>query len=384
MSVVAEVADEKTQLFRDLINGKVPKRVPISNSASMEFAIQYAGMDLAETQWDTTKLEVVYNKFCQDFVSDINPVASLRNAVFYQILGSKAIIMGSNGYMQHPEVVGLWPEEYDEFIASPYNCIVETILPRLYTELDAEPGKKAMALAKAMRVYSDEAANLGTIREKMQAKYGFASMGSAMTEAPFDFMADFIRSFKGISGDVRRYPDKVLAACEAVTPLLIKKGTLANPSMLGFTNIPLHMAPYMRDKDFETFYWPTFKRLVEALVDMGQNVSLFVEQDWTRFLDYLYELPENTVMRFEYGDPKVIKGRLGKKHILSGFYPATLLQTGTKQQCIDMAKELIEILAPDGKYWFNTDKVVIATDSNGRIADNLKAVLKYVYENTNY
>ncbi len=380
----AELANEKTQLIRDLFNGKVPKRVPISNPASMEFAIQYAGMDLAETQWDTTKLEVVYDKFCQDFVSDINPVASLRNAAFYQILGSKAIIMGSNGYMQHPEVVGLLPEEYDEFIASPYNCIIETILPRLYTELDTEPGKKAMALAKAMQVYSDEAANLGKVREKKHAKYGYASMSGAMTEAPFDFMADFIRSFKGISGDVRRYPDKVLAACEAVTPLLIKKGTLLNLSMVGVTNIPLHMAPYMRDKDFEKFYWPTFKQLVEALVDMGQNISLFVEHDWTRFLDYLIELPANTVMRFEYGDPKVIKEKLGKKHILSGFYPVTILQTGTKQQCIDKAKELIEILAPGGKYWFNTDKVVIATDANGRIADNLKAVLKYVYENTNY
>jgi hypothetical protein len=378
------MTNERNQMFRDLFSGKTPKRVPISNPATQDFAIQYAGLDLAECQWDLTKLEPVYDKFCQDFVTDTYPGGSIRIPSHYQILGSTPIVMSSSGYMQHPEVVGLLADEYDEFIASPYDCIVEKVLPRLFTELNGAPGKVAMALAKAMRAQSDDLAYLGTIRAKMNAKYGYATMIGALTEAPFDFMADFLRSFKGISGDVRRYPDKIAAACEAVLPLMIKKGTLPNPAMLGYTFIPLHMAPYLRDKDFATLYWPTFKKLVETMAGMGQNVQLFVEQDWMRYLDYLYELPENTIMRFEYGDPKLVKEKLGKKHIISGFYPITLLQTGTKQQCVDKAKELMDILAPGGKYWFQADKSVINFEAKGPVAENMRAVLEYVHENGTY
>ena len=384
MTDSATLAEEREQLFKDLLSGKTPKRVPVSNPATLEYAIQYYGEDLATAQWDVPSLEPILDKFCQDFPTDTTPIGSLRLPAYYQILGSKAIVMGSGGFMQHPEVMGLLAEEYDDFIAAPYDFIVDTVLPRLYTELDAEPSHKAMTLAKALKAQQDDYGYLGQIRSRINAKHGLTAPMVALTEAPFDFMADFLRSFKGISSDVRRHPDKVVAACEAVLPLMVKKGKLPVPGALGFSFIPLHMAPYMRNKDFEKFYWPTFKKLVEELVAMGQNVQLFVESDWMRYLDYLNELPENTIMRFEYGDPKLVADKLGKKHILSGFYPVTILQTGTKEQCIDKAKELMDILAPTGKYWFQADKSIISTDAEGKVAENLFAVLDYTMNNGSY
>lgn len=384
MTDSATLAEEREQLFKDLLSGKTPKRVPVSNPATLEYAIQYYGEDLATAQWDVPSLEPILDKFCQDFPTDTTPIGSLRLPAYYQILGSKAIVMGSGGFMQHPEVMGLLAEEYDDFIAAPYDFIVDTVLPRLYTELDAEPSHKAMTLAKALKAQQDDYGYLGQIRSRINAKHGLTAPMVALTEAPFDFMADFLRSFKGISSDVRRHPDKVVAACEAVLPLMVKKGKLPVPGALGFSFIPLHMAPYMRNKDFEKFYWPTFKNLVEELVAMGQNVQLFVESDWMRYLDYLNELPENTIMRFEYGDPKLVADKLGKKHILSGFYPVTILQTGTKEQCVDKAKELMDILAPTGKYWFQADKSIISTDAEGKVAENLFAVLDYTMNNGSY
>lgn len=384
MTDVRELQNEREQIFRDLFSGKTPKRVPVTNPATLEFAIQYYGDDLAEAQWDIPRCEPIFDKFCQEFPTDSNPLGSLRLPAAYQVLGSKAIVMGSGGFMQHPEVMGLLPEEYDDFIANPYDFIIDTVLPRLYTELDAEPSQKALVLAKAMKVNSDDWALMMGIRDRVTAKHGIVSPVASLTEAPFDFMADFLRSFKGISSDIRRYPDKVVAACEAVLPLMIKKGKLPNTTAVGYSFIPLHMAPYMREKDFEKFYWPTFKTLVEELNAMGQKVQLFVEHDWMRYLDYLYELPENTIMRFEYGDPKVVAEKLGKKHVLSGFYPVTMLQTGNKEQCIDKAKELLDIMLPTGRYWFQADKSIISTDSEGKVAGNLRAVLEYVYTNGSY
>lgn len=384
MTDAAEKAREREQLFRDLFSGKRPKRVPVSNPATLEYAVQLYGEDLAEAMWDIPRLEPILDRFCQDFPTDTTPIGSLRLPAYYQVLGSKAIVMGSGGFMQHPEVEGMLADEYDELIAAPFDFIVDKVLPRLYTELDAEPSKRAMVLAKAFKVYHDDYGMLAQIRERVNAKHGLVSPMVALTEAPFDFLADFLRGFKGISGDVRRCPEKVEAACEAVLPLMIRKGKLPVKGALGYTFIPLHMAPYMRTKDFERLYWPTFKKLVEACAEMGQAVQLFVEHDWMRYLDYLYELPENTIMRFEYGDPKLVAEKLGGKHILSGFYPITLLQTGTKQQCIDKAKELLDILAPTGKFWFQADKSIISADKEGKIAENLRAVLEYVMENGSY
>jgi len=151
---------------------------------------------------------------------------------------------------------------------------------------------------------------------------------------------------------------------------------------LGMTIIPLHMAPYLRTKDAELYYFPTLKKQVEMLSEMGINVQLFVEADYDRFLDYLQEMPEKTILRFEMGDPKVIKEKLGKKFIISGLYPISLLMTGTKEQCVDKAKELLDTLAPGGGYIFDFDKGILNLMDN--VAENLRAVLEYVSANGSY
>ncbi len=385
MTDLKNPAEEREQLFIDLFNNKIPARVPVAVRLTYEFAAQYSGFNLLKAQWNTGNFEKVADKVCQDFYNDLLPVSATRFPSLYAQLGAKNWIIASSGFMQHPEVEGLEKDEYDEFIASPYDCIVEKVLPRLYKNLNKDnANQKALVLAKAFKIYADEFANIRNALGRLAKKYGYASasFSAGACEAPLDYVADQLRGFKNILTDIRRVPDKVEAACEAVTPLMIKMGRFKAPNPLGATFIPLHMAPYMRPKDFEKFYWPTFKRTVEGLKEMGQPSFIFCEQDWMRYLDYLYELPENTIMLFEYGDPRKTKELLGTKHIISGFYPITLLKTGTREQCIDKAKELIDILAPGGKYFFSMDKSPVSLDSVN--VDNLRAVLEYVAGNTAY
>lgn len=375
---------ERTQLLTDLMEGKIPKRVPVVGSFAHEFAIQYAGKDLKEVQWDITELEAAFEKVCEDFYSDLLPVSAFRLPSFYKLLGSKNFVMSSNGFIQHPEIEGLKVEDYDDFIASPFNCIVEKVLPNLYSALDTDPVSRSLAMAKAFKAYTDETGDLINIYGNLINKYnyGLVNFYAGFCEAPFDILTDQLRGFKNISVDVRRIPDKIEAAVNAATPLMIKMGAHPFPNKYNATFIPLHMAPYLRTKDFERLYWPSFKKLVEGLAEKGERAYLFVEQDWMRYVDYLAELPAGTVMTFEYGDPKIVKEKLGKKHIIGGFYPLTLLKTGTKQECLDKAKELIDVLAPGGGYYFAFDKVIITQDSIN--VDNVKAVLDYVANNANY
>jgi hypothetical protein len=291
--------------------------------------------------------------------------------------------MSSTGYMQHPNVQGMVVEDYDDLIKSPYDCIIERILPRLYTELDKTPEEKMLAFAKAEKSLSDDYAATRVITSKMGAKYGYAAIPGGSTKAPFDFLADILRSFTSINGDLRRYPEKVIQACEALTPLLVKKGQLAGPQpKFGTTHIPLHMGTFLQTKDFEKFYWPSLKKQVEMLTELGINVTLFVEDDYTRFLDYLQDLPANTILRFEYGDPRLFSEKLGKKFVISGFYPISILHEGSKQQSLDTVKKLLDDVMPWSRYWFNPDKGPLET--YGNFSENMKAVLEYVYEHGKY
>lgn len=378
------LSEERNQLFKDVIDGKIPKRVPIRGLFSNEFAAQYAGMDLREAQWNTLCYEQAFDKVCRDFYSDGYPIFALRFLSVYQLLGAQNWKMGSNGFLQHPEIEGMTVEDYEDFIAAPYNTLVEKIMPRLYTEMNAEPGKRAMTLAKAFKAWFDERENLTGIAELLTSKYGYSTIPlmGGFNGAPMDFVADQLRGFKGISADIRRVPDKVAAAAEAVLPLMVKMGMPKFPSKYAPTLMPLHMPPFMREKDFAKLYWPTFKKLIETLDEAGQACLIFAEQDWTRYADYLDDLPETTQILVESGDPKVFKEKVGQKHVLMGFYPTVLIKTGSREQCIDKAKELLDILAPGGKYIFSFDRMILTVDSIN--VENMQAVLEYVAFNANY
>lgn len=385
MSDVKALKEERIQLFEDVYSGKIPKRVPIIANLPIEFCIQYAGLPLAQTQWTLNGIEEAMDKACQMTSSDYYPFGFIRFPAHLQILGARGYVMGSSGFIQHPDVVGMEADEYDEFIKNPYDCLLEKIMPRLYPELDTDPINRSLVFAKAFKAYYDYLEAYAKIDAKMIGKYGFYAApveSASVVTAPFDFVADFLRSFKGIAMDVRRCPEKIAAACEAILPLQIKKGMPARPSRFGQTFIPLHMGTYLRTADFEKLFWPTFSKMVNTFAEAGQPCRIFCEHDWMRYLDYLYDLPENTRLYFEFGDPAIVKEKLGKKHIISGFYPLTYLKTASKQQCIDKAKELLDIMAPGGKYIFEFDKSPVSINSVN--LDNYAAVLQYIAENAKY
>jgi hypothetical protein len=385
---IKELQQERTDIFHDVFDGKIPKRVPIEVFFGLEVIAQRSNLNLIDVQWNPSLLEEAVDQMCQDFFSDICPYkGALRWPAFYQILKSQSFVMGSTGYFQHPEVSGMAPEDYDEFINNPFDCMMERILPRLYKGFDfSDPLRTAMNLAKGILAFSDDFISAGIIMGKMIEKYGYYAGAPAGSDGgspvPFDFIADQLRGFKGISTDIRRIPEKILLACEAIFPLTVTAGSPAVVSPYGHVGMPLHMPSFMKEKDFEKFYWPTFKQLLDDYASRGIHCYIFCEDDWMRYLDYLYELPTNTYIQFEYGDPQIIKEKLGKKHIISGLYPLTYLKSHSKQECLDKAKELVDILAPGGKYIFNFDKGAMSI--NDINLENCNAVTEFVRDYTIY
>lgn len=378
---------DRQQDLADIYEGRIPKRIPIHLSFAFEASISYAmrkgivekGKNLRNIYWETDTWYDIFDCVNEAFYSDI-PLGpgAIRLPILYQILDAKSIIMGATGVMQHPEVHCLEPEEYDDFIKDPYYYMSEILMPKLYPALNTTPGRRGIVLAQAVKANSDQFGIIGSTMQKIGKKYGFTKNISGRSTAPFDYLADFLRSFTGISKDMRRYPEKVIEACEALVPLMVKEGIPQKEVPPNYrVMIPLHMGSFINDKQFEKFYWPSFKKIMDQLVESGAGVDLFVEDNWMRHMDYLKEFNGSVKMQFEYGDPKLVKEKLqGTKHVITGFFPIGLLQFGTAQQIKDKAKELIDILAPNGGFIFGFDKGLLTLDES--IEKNLHVLIDFV------
>ena len=377
--------EERVHNREALLSGNVPKRVPVHLNITMEAACGFAGVDLLKAHYDLELLEKAYKAICENFYTDTFPVRNSRFPAIYQLLGAKNWVLSSTGVMQHPEIEVMTAEDYDEFIENPFGCIMGTFLPRVYKSLDTDDINRNLIFAKSYRMFVKRKEAETAIAGALSEKYGYVPgtiFGGELIEAPFDFLADLLRGFKQATMDLRRRPDKVKAACEAILPLMLKLATppVIRPGISHF--VPLHLAPYINMTQFEAYYWPTFEEMVVELDRRGMGCHLFVESDWTRFAQHLARLPESSRMHFEYGDPALIKQTAGQNHVIGGFYDPTITLTRSTQECIDEAKRLIDICAPGGRYYFCFDKGIM--DMKSVDPKKVQAVLEWVHVNTDY
>ena len=127
------------------------------------------------------------------------------------------------------------------------------------TLIDA--GKENNKWAKEISIYNQE----------VQAE-GFPILRGGPAMAPFDCIGDALRGTQGVILDMYRQPDKLLAAIEAITPIVIQQGIdTCNTTGGVMLQFPLHKGDdtFMSDKQFEKFYWPSLKKYADALIAEG-------------------------------------------------------------------------------------------------------------------
>ncbi|MFZ7133562.1 MAG: uroporphyrinogen decarboxylase family protein [Eubacteriales bacterium] len=372
-------AEQRTEMVKKAIMCQQPERVPVISKSEPSYAIEYAGYDLKTALWDPDLIVKATDKMYTDIYCDAGGNMP-RFPLIYRTNGSKAFVPREiDDFVQHPEVTGLLAEEYDQYIEDPFKCIVDTVIPRLYPKL-VEGEFSGMNFLRAMisenQVKSKYLAGCAAIEKK----HGIINIRRGAFEAPFDFIADLLRGFTGVSMDVRRDPARLLAAVEATTPLMYRLAKILNPNPGTVPSIfmPLHMPSYLRTKDFEKLYWPSFKKIVCDLVNDGYTIQIFFEKNWTRYYEYLQELPTGVIAYFEEDDLGVAKEKIGKKLCLMGNFPITMLRLNTKQECIDKAKEILDKAAPGGGYLFCMDKSIL-TLADAK-PENLIAVSEFVHE----
>lgn len=380
---ISKTSEYKNQLFIDVYEGRLPKRVPEKLGVQASAVLQHFSYDLRTAQYGTTKLFDAIDRMNAEFDTD-NLIGSWPGTPYWhKILGGLTREMSDSGFIQHKNVAFMQEDEYDLLIDNPLEFLWKNVFPRVYTELSLPSPYNAIALVKSMKVKNHMNTVIGGEFKRIAEKYDKVTADFTKLDngwVALDYLGDFLRSFTGIALDIRRQPEKVLAALDMLTNIFLSEKFIPSLQKVDRTKRAFcapHMGTFLKPKDFEKFWWPNFSGLMWARYNAGYHCNIFCEDNWMPYLDFLYELPPGCELQFEKGDPKVIKEKLGKRHIISGLYDCTLLMNVSKEEVVDKAKELIDILAPGGNYIFNFDKAILT--NNGVNWDSYAALIDCVH-----
>jgi hypothetical protein len=414
-------ADYKARAGRlmDAMLMKKPDRVPIIPSLG-GLAATYCGYTQRDLVYDVDKAIEVATRCTLDFQFDTKigaggagfSIGKVGEALDDHLYSWPGHGVPDDATFQFNEGEYMRADEYDDFIQDPSDFWWRTYLPRVWGA--AGPLAKLPILAQltedsigrlgspdlqeALRKLMEAGSQAAAWQKKVAAAnhklsdLGFPDMrgvsgGQGHGGAPFDYLGDGLRGTRGISLDMRRQPDKVLAALEAATARKIREiqrspayRTLGGCPVAGFA---LHRGAdgWMSEEQFKTFYWPTLRRVSLALIEQGFIVRMFAEGGYESRLGAIRDLPKGRVIwYFDRTDMAKAKDVLGDVACLMGNVPVSLVHSGTVAEVEACCRRLIETAGKGGGYILTTGA---SLDRHGKI-ENVRAMLRSVKEYGSY
>lgn len=385
-----------------------PDRVPVILPAGT-LPIYYAGMTLKEAMYDNKRLCEAYRKFFNEFKGDTysspSMVPSGKAMEIINSLSSKWPGHGlpdSASMQQFVEGEYMKADEYDILLKDPSDFCFRYYLPRNigalapFANFSPLPHILGMAnrflmpavmpdVQRAFQAIIDYGKEVAKWREPLAAfdrealAAGYPVFWGGQSHAPFDILADTLRGTKGIFTDMYRQPDKLFEAMEMLTSMNIEVGVqMANFSGRPAVFFALHKGDdtFMSNKQYEKFYWPTFRKVILGLVEEGCVPMLFAEGKYNNRLEIIKDLPEGKVMwHFDKTDMVRAKKILGDNACIAGNVPTSLLCTGTPKAVKEYCRKLIEACAPGGGFILTGG----ASIEKGN-PDNLRAMMEAAEE----
>ena len=383
---IKKIYEEKKKRVMTTCNLEEPDYVPVLSQMNA-MAIGYAGYTAREVLADRDKEREAYKKALTDFYCDtvvgfgVNyPYDSFLDA------GTQTYLISENGYtFQHKESSSMTFEEYDEFFADPIAFFANKIGYRKINGLQKpypENYKTLELLYGALDAHKKNSAYNKS--EFVPNEVGVPLLAKNAAAHPLDNFFDFIRGFKNTLADIRRHPDLILRAIEVLTPYY--KGTIpSKPVSEAFPYIrnTAHIPTFLSPKQFEKFYLPYVKWAVEQCHAMGTKYLFFCEGSWKNFFPFFEDLPKGSIVAaLESDDVAEMKKEFGHFVTIAGGYTQSLLKYGTKQECIDCAKRVIDACAPGGGYLFTGDKSFLTCEDIN--VENYAAITEFAHEYGRY
>jgi uroporphyrinogen-III decarboxylase len=173
-------------------------------------------------------------------------------------------------------------------------------------------------------------------------------------------------------------PEKLIEVTEKLLPIMLQIGLGAKSRGHTRVFIPLHkgLDGFMSPDQFNTFYWPTLRRLIIDFIEEGLNPFVLWEGDCTSRLETIGDIPAGkAVYWFERTDIFKAKEILGNTVCIRGNVPLSIMCTGTPEDVKAYCKKLIDIVGGGGG--FIMDCSTVLDDAK---PENVKAMIDFTKE----
>ena len=384
---------QRLERYTAAMRNEKPDRIPIRPFVA-EFTAKYAGYTAQQVTQDYRMAFAAARKCAADFDWDAvvgNMVygwSGLTQAIgmkYYAVPGVDLPPDTGFQYIEPPEdEAWMREDEYDLLIEDPTGYLFNVWLPRVSADV-VEPGQAAtlrnnMSFLKGGMAMLDYFNGFGAQAAQLRGESGTVSAISGILKAPLDIIADKLRGYRGMCMDMFRRPDKLQAACEAMMPhLLAVAAGGADPERNVPVGLWLHRGctPFLSPAQFERFFWPTLKQIIEGLWEQGIQTLFYAEGEWNGNLKYIAELPERSIIyHVDRGDIFEVHKAVGHKFCLSGGIPNELLAFGTPDDIRAYCKKVIDGVAGDGGYIMDASAIM----QDDTETENLKAMTQFTRE----
>lgn len=181
---------------------------------------------------------------------------------------------------------------------------------------------------------------------------GYVMLNGGTTTIPFETICG-ARSMSQFFMDLYRRPELVKKALDVITPSMIAQAEMSC-QMSGINRVWVggwrSASAMLAPKIWNEFVFPYFHEICWALVEKGITPILHWDQDWTRDLDRLLELPAQKCILNPDGmtDLRKFKEVVGDHMSILGDVPASILATGTPDDVYNYTRDLIRDCGPKG------------------------------------
>lgn len=400
---------EREKRLMDAIQLRIPDRVPVICPIGY-FPARYTGIPCSAAYYDYDAWYAAYKKTLQDFQPDSVFVQGFTPGKALEILDPKQ--MRWPGYGVDPghghqaiEIDNMQADEFDYYMSDPSDYMLRvfmsrtsrnleglSLLPKL-SDLGLGPmGIQMLALAfsepkliKAVRTLQKAGREMRRWRyrqerfNKMVRDMGFPEWYQGAAMPPYDVISHSLRGMTGTMFDMFRQPDKLIELCEFILKQTLER-PMPQPSEGGhiriFMTVTRGSDDFLSKKQFEAFYWPTFKKLVLTLIERGATPCIFFEGDCTSRLEYLLEFPKGKLLaRLDRTDIFRAKEILRDHICIEGNVPSSLLIAGTVQDVKDYCRKLIDVVGKGGGYILSP-----RSSTDEAKPENLKAMIEFTKE----
>ena len=382
-----ELLAYRTALVRDAANMRKPDRIPLV-SFFVTWKILDAGYKLSDAMSDYAVMEQVVRHHQETYQFDMLNDLGIRNPYrLSQALSSdtykiddeaESVSVRDITIADYRDVQGLI-DNYQKYLW-------EVAMPKKFDWWGKETD-----LAKVQGAFNELMGFMGfsgKINAIMTNEYAVPPRlaPNPMPAISMENILGFILGMRGTSLIMRRDKGALHALIDAMdaqffTPQLemLKKVPEGQNNAYGFDVLLAMLAHnFMSVDQFEEFYWPSLKKILDVLAEKKMNALIFAEGSILRYKDFLKDYPAGTITLLpEQDDVFEIRKELPNVAIMGGM-PCSLLGHGTKEQCIDRAKSVIDELGKDGGLLLCQDKM--GSYRNDANPENLKAVCDFVRE----